>query len=257
MKNFRSLAALPILTICLAGWSAAAGVVVEAEQREAGGSEVVLQTAYYFEPGRLRVEMKTIDGDDLVLLYRSDRSVLWWIDRNAGTYSELTPNTVEQIKKRMEESRRQLAEQLAKLPPEQRQAMEEMLGAAPSEPATVTVAAQGEKVDDYTCTRYEVLEGGERRAEVWAAPPEQLKLQAGEFKTLDDMRRLSEPLAQSGPLGGLNLPAIAGFPVRVLRYDAGGMVLEERVVRAERKALDPKLFDLPRGLEKVDPLAEP
>lgn len=45
---------------------------------------------------------------------------------------------------------------------------------------------------------------------------------------------------------------IEGFPVRSLTYDGGRAVAEEKVTRAERRALEPNLFALPPGLEKTE-----
>ena len=45
---------------------------------------------------------------------------------------------------------------------------------------------------------------------------------------------------------------IEGFPVRSLLYDGGQAVAEEKVTKAERRALEPGLFTLPPGLEKTE-----
>jgi len=45
---------------------------------------------------------------------------------------------------------------------------------------------------------------------------------------------------------------IEGFPVRSLAYDGGQAVAEEKVTKAERRALEPGLFTLPPGLEKTE-----
>jgi hypothetical protein len=243
--------------------AAAAGVVVEHEQREPDSQAVTGRVTYYLDAGRLRIESQTEDGDETTIIFRADKPVAWTIDQVEKTYFELTPAEVERLRQQMEQGRRQMEEALKQMPPEQREAMEQMMGqmgtmmAAP-EPAVVRVVAEGESVSSFVCTHYEVARGGQRESEVWAAPIEDLKLRPAEYQALIDLARLFEPLSQAMPVGQLGElaalddsdEAIEGFPVRTLTYVESRPVSEEIVTRAEREDFSAELFELPRGLRK-------
>ena len=263
MKTSQACATTSVLTLCLVGIAAAAGVIVEQEQREPGSNAVTGRVTYYLDAGRLRIESQTEDGDETTIIFRADKPVAWTIDKVEGTYFELTPAVVEQIRQQMEQARQQMEEALKQMPPEQREAMEQMMGqmgammAAP-EPAVVSVIDQGETVSSFVCTHYEVTRGGQRQSEVWAAPVGDLDLRPAEYQTLVDLARLFEPLGQAvlvrqwGQLAALDNrdEAIEGFPVRTLTYVEGRAVLEEIVTRAAREEFSAELFELPQGLRK-------
>jgi len=244
------------LLVCLAGAVAQAGVVVEVEQRLPGTGAVIGRTVYHFEAGRLRVESTSEEGEEAIVIFRSDRKTAWLISPGEGTYVELTPAKVVELKKRMDAQQQEVAAELAKLPPEQRKAMEEMMSAVSGPGAALSFNAVGrdEKVDGYTCTRYEALEGESRVAEVWTASLEQLQLSAEEYEPLREMGRMLEPLGASRPLAQLmQTAALEGVPVRTVSYADGVALSEDRVVVAERRTLQASLFELPRGLRKVEP----
>jgi hypothetical protein len=256
MRTSRRVSLACVLAASLAGVCASAGVVVEVEQRLPGTGAVIGRTVYYFEAGRLRVESNTEEGDPAILIFRSDRKTAWLIQPAEGTYMELTPAKITELQKQIEARQKEQAEELAKLPPEQRQAMEELMAAVSGAPAALTfnVAGRDEKLDGYTCTRYEALEGEKRVAEVWTVALEQLKLSAEEYAPVREMGRMMEPLGASKPLAQLmQTAALEGIPVRTVSYADGVALSEDRVVGAARQTLETRLFELPRGLRKVDP----
>jgi hypothetical protein len=242
--------------VWLAGASARAGVVVEVEQRLPGTGAVMGRTVYYFDAGRLRVESTSEEGEEAVVIFLSDRKTAWLISPGDATYVELTPAKVAELQRRIEAEQQRQAEELAKLPPEQRQAMEELMAAVsgPAAALTFNAVARDEKLDGYTCTRYEALEGESRVAEVWTASLDQLQLTSQEYEPLREMGRMMEPLGAAKPLAQLMQTAsLEGVPVRTVSYADGVALSEDRVVGAERRTLEPRLFELPRGLRRVEP----
>jgi hypothetical protein len=254
-----------VLAACLTGLAAGAGVRVEQEQREPDTSAVLGLTVFYLDAGRLRIEAQTAEGDKLLVIFHSDKPVAWTIDLVEGTYYELTPAKIAKMREQMDRMQREMAEALKQLPPEQRRAAEQMMEQmgqtpGPPQPTTVRVVGRDEKVEPFVCVRYEVLQGGTREKEIWAAPLDQLQLRPEEHQTLVALVRLFEPL---GPqtlatrLSGL-APSesggekIEGLPVRTLSYENGRAFAEERVVRAERQSFDPSLFELPPGLRLTE-----
>lgn len=265
MRIHRRTVTALVLAACLSGLAAAAGVVVEQEQREPGSNAVLGRTVFYLDAGRLRIETQTQEGDELLVIFRADKPVAWTIDLNEGTYYELTPAKIAKMREQMERLQRQMAEALKQMPPEQRRAAEQMMeqmgqAPGPARPTTVRVLGREEKVDSFLCTRYEVLRDGAREEEIWAAPLEQLQIGPEEYTTLVELVRLFEPLGPQGPTSRLSSLAapesggekIEGFPVRALSYENGRAFAEERVVRAERQSFDAKLFQRPPGLRPTE-----
>ncbi len=269
MATRRGTATALVLAACLTGLAAAAGVVVEQEQREPSTNAVLGRTVFYLDAGRLRIETRTQEGDELLVIFRADRPVAWTVDLNEGTYYELTPSKIAKMREQMERMQQEMAEALKQMPPEQRRAAEQMMAQmgqtpGPPRPTTVRVLGREEKVDSFLCTHYEVLRDGAREEEIWAAPLGQLQLRPEEYKTLVELVRLFEPLGPQGPTGRLSGLAasesggerIEGFPVRALSYENGRALAEERVVRAERQSFDAELFELPAGLRPTEIDAE-
>lgn len=252
---------LCVLAVWLTGGTAAAGVVIEMEQRQPSSNAVMARAVFYLDAGRLRIEAQGEAGEDMVVIFRAEESVAWSIDRKEGTYYEFTLAEATRLSSQMEKARQQMEAQMGEMSPEERRMLEQMMGQRMGAPApiSVRVVGRGEQMGGFTCTRYEVLRGGARSAEVWTAPPEQLQIRPEEFDTLGALARLFEPLRQAAPLGargGLSaLPEgsnkMEGFPVRTLTYDEGRPVAEERVVRSARQSLAASLFELPSGLRKT------
>ncbi|HXE74477.1 MAG TPA: DUF4412 domain-containing protein [Candidatus Xenobia bacterium] len=256
VSSKRALLSIAAVWLLLAG-SAAAGVRVETEQREPGSNTALGRTVYYLDAGRLRLEAQSEEGEDIVIIFRADRSLAWLIDQRDGTYVELTPEKIARLRENLEAQRKQMEKDLAQLPPEQRAAIEQMMGGAGGA-VSYRAAGQNEKVDSFVCTRYEVLQQDERTAEIWAASLDQLHIQPAEFRTLTDLGRLLEPLGEQGPVDQIKqMRAMEGFPVRSVSYVGGTAIAEQRVVKAERQRFEAGLFDLPPGLRQTEPGQQP
>lgn len=256
MRISRMVVAAAGLSLCLAGLAATAGVVIEQEQSEPGSDTPAWRTTYFLDAGKLRIEAKSAEGEETLTIFDEARQVVWMIDRLAGTYVELTPAQVHEMQQRLEQARKEMEAELARMPPDKRQAIEEMMKGQTGGGAAITVreAGRGEKVGSYLCVRYELLTQGQRAGEVWAAPFEQLQIRDPEAKTFQALARFLEPLGQGLPGGG-RMPGgsqVQGFPVRSVTYDGERVVAEEKLVKAERRTLDPGLFTLPAGLQKTE-----
>lgn len=249
-----------VLVLCLIASPLAAGVLIEQQETSPGSTAPQGSTRMYLDAGRLRVEAES-EGSEAVVIFRADRPVAWTINRDDGTYTELTPETVAKLRQQMEQVKKQMEAQMAQMPPEQRKAVEQMMGQAMGSlsPPTVRVLGRGEQVGAYVCTRYEMLRDGARTAEIWTAPEKELNLRPEEYETLAAFARMLEPLGSRNPMtqvGGMaglepTGEKVEGFPVRTVSYVDGRAVSEQTLVRAERQTFDAGLFELPGGLRKV------
>jgi len=264
MTHPRKIALALALLAGLAGGTAAAGVVLELEEREPSSGAVVGRIVYRLEAGRLRIETRGEDDEEAIVIFRAEKPVAWIVRAAEGTYYEFTPERVAALREKMEEAEKRMAAELAKMPPAQRSAFEEMMERlghpmGEPEPVSVEVGGRGETVGEWACTRYRILRGQELEAELWTAPPEQAQLRREEFETLGALERLLAPLGAEGPvrpLGsvGAQRPGekVEGLPVRSLTYSEGEAYREEILVRVTRQDLDARLFELPPGLRRAE-----
>ncbi|MGH9803882.1 MAG: hypothetical protein ACRD4D_01825 [Candidatus Acidiferrales bacterium] len=260
----RSIAIATVLSAFLTGWAATAGVVLELEEREPGSGAVVGRIVYRLEAGHLRIETRSQDDEETIVIFRADKPVAWILRPAEGTYYEFTPERVAALRKKMQEAEQRMTAELAKMPPEQRRAFEEMMERlghqmGQPEPVSVRVAGREEKVGDYVCTRYQILRGEEMQAELWTTPPEKAQLRREEFDTVAALGRLLEPLGEEGPVRPLGTvrssgggAEVEGLPVRSLSYSEGEAYREEILVRASRQELDARLFELPANLRRAE-----
>ena len=254
----RSLLILVGLVCPLLG--AQAGVMIQQEQRVPGKEPAVAQTIFYIDAGKLRIETKTAEGKETLIIFDQAKQVVWVIDRSAGSYYELTSTQVQAMSARLNQAMQEMEARLAQMPPERRKRMEgmmkQMMGQRGGTPkVTVRELSRGERMGQFLCTRYELLTGGKLSREVWAAPLEQLQLQEAEYETFQALGRFFEPLGQRAPAsagwsGGSQ--QIDGFPVRSVTYAGQRTVAETQVLKLERRDLEANLFSLPAGLQKTE-----
>jgi hypothetical protein len=247
---------------CVA-WQAQAGTVIQQVERAVGNSPARQTVTIYLDAGKLRVEGENPGAGKYLLIFDNARQVLWMADLARGSYMEITKAQVEAMGGQMQQMMQQMQAQLAQIPPEQRAMVEQMMrqqmgnvgGNAPP-PVTVREKNRGETVGSFTCTRYEVLTGGQVTEEVCAAAPSQLKLDDSAFETFKALAEFFEPLARMAPRGGWSAPKaldqIDGFPVQTVLYEGQRPASEWVILKAEEQAVDAALFTLPGNLRKTE-----
>jgi len=262
MKIRLSHAVLCVLLGCLAR-QAQAGTVIQQVERAIGNSQARQQVTIYLDAGKLRVEGENPGSGKYLLIFDNARQVLWMADLAKGSYMEITKAQVEAMGGQMQQMMQQMQAQLAQIPPEQRAMVEQMMrqqmggmgGNAPP-PVTVREKNRGETVGPFTCTRYEVLTGGQVTEEVCAAAPSQLRLDASAFATFKALAEFFEPLSRMAPKGSWSAPKamsqIDGFPVQTVMYEGQRPASEWVILKAEEQSLDAGLFTLPGNLRKTE-----
>jgi len=269
MKARWSLGALLILSGCVAV-AARAGTVIQQAESAPGTSQPRQLVTLYVNAGKLRIEGENPASGKYVMIFDQARQVTWMADLGKGTYMEFTAaqvqgmaNQTQGMMGQMQEAMKQMESQMANMPPEQRAMMEQMMkqqmggmgnNAAPE--TTVREKAKGEKIGQFTCTRYEVLRGGQLSQEVCAAPASQLQLDPAAFATFQALAEFYEPLTSQIPKGSWAAPSgmkqIQGFPVQTVIYSGQKPESEWRLVKIENKSLDAGLFVLPANLKKTE-----
>ena len=262
------------LVLASVAGSLQAGTVIQQQERQPGSAQAGQQVTLYVDAGKLRVEGDNPGSGKYLMIFDQAKQVTWMADLAKGTYMEFTAaqvqgmaNQMQGMAGQMQEAMKQMQEQMANMPPEQRAQMEQMMkqqmggmggmggGSAPPQ-ITVREKAKGEKVGQFTCTRYEILTGGEKSQEVCAAALDQLKLDPSAFETFKALAAFYEPLTRQIPKGTWAAPTgmsqIQGFPVQTLIYTGAQPTMEWALVSIENKALDAGLFVLPANLKKTE-----
>lgn len=235
---------------------AGAGVVIQQEGIELGGSKQKQKMTLYIQAGKLRMDGE-MEGKKTAVIFDGDKQVMWMLSPDEGTYRELNGPQMEQIGQEMSKAMQQMQAQLGNMPPEQRKMIEEMIkqqtgggGAAPQ----ITVQEKGsEKVGSFNTTHYAVLSNGQLTQEVWAASTDEVHVDEADYKTFQAMARFWEPLQRNAPKGSWSAPAvqqIKGLPIKTVVYDGPRPGFEWDVVKVEQKSVDSNLFTLPAGLKK-------
>jgi len=261
-----------LLTGCLTG-SSLAGTVIQQLEFEPGNAQSRQQVTVYMDAGKLRVEGDNPSSGKYLVIFDESKQVTWMVDLAKGSYIEFTAAQVQQLADQMQgvsaqlqEAMKQMEAQMANMPPQQRAMMEQMMkqrmgGMAAAAPApaekTVREKVRGEKVGQFTCTRYEILTGGQLSQEVCAAPASDLQVDASAMETFKALAKFYEPLTRmaSSFAGNWAAPSgmdqIQGFPVQTVMYSNQKPTSEWRVEKVESRSLEASLFELPDGLKKT------
>lgn len=250
---------------------ALAGTVIQQVELKPGGNQSQQQVTVYMDAGKLRVEGDNPSSGKYLVIFDESKQVTWMVNLAKSSYIEFTAADVQRlgeqmqsVSTQMQQAMQQMESQMANMPPAQRAIMEKMMKqrmggmAAPSTAEkTVREKASGEKVGQFTCTRYEILTGGELSQEVCAAPASDLQVDASAMETFKALAKFYEPLTRVVPKAAGNWSApsgmdqIQGFPVQTITYSHQKPTSEWRVEKIETRPLEASLFELPEGLKKT------
>ncbi|RMG57485.1 MAG: hypothetical protein D6717_04730 [Gammaproteobacteria bacterium] len=231
------------------------------------------QTSFLIHDGRILMQGQGRDGSKFSSIYDSGRKQFIMIDHARKRYYTMDEQTVEKQMEMMDRARQmmkqQLEAQLKDMPPEQRKMMEQRMQAmfAKPEPAPaprVEVKDTGERRDanGIPCRVFRIIADGKPERETCVAKPRDLGLSDADYRALrsmfDYMSRMADRFASR--MGGMHrqntaelMSHIDGIPVSMKHLTKG---YESRLEGLSTDALDPSLFQVPPGFQKVDPLAE-
>jgi hypothetical protein len=262
----KSSVAMAWMTACCMGvlWAAtpppaSAGVVLTTELVDAKAE--AQQQSVPPRPGRMlldaervRMEMAPSAASETprVLIYRADRDLVWTVDEKRRTYSEMDRAV-------MQDMQAQMRANLGKMPPAQRTKMQAMLAAGEKKERdrpTITPTEREDKVGGLACREFEVSRAGKKESEVCVAEWRVAGVTKADLEVVRKLGAFQEDAFGGGQArsGGEDVLTIFdeldGIPVRVRSFRADQPRSEFRVVKIERKPLEPKLFEVPDGYTK-------
>jgi hypothetical protein len=270
MKPFRLFVCSSLSLLWLQALTA--GVLMVNTQEFLEGSKKPTTSKLRVESDRVRIETGETSGSD-VIIFRGDQQVLWIIDNKAKAYREMTKAGVERLGGQVNNLMAKMQEQIKNMPPQQRQMVEKMMksrmggmtgGAQPAR-TEYTKVAGGQKLNQWTCDKYEGVREGEKRREVWTTAPDQLGLEMSDFKVMQQMREFFESFSKFGSeapfrvgsLGAEQEGDYSGMPVRQIFYKSGRPSMKTEINEVRREEFDASLFELPEGYKKLKMIEMP
>ncbi len=259
---------LPLLALVAAAsavaWplEAADGVLI-VEKTTTGGKSETHQIQ--IEKDRMRAETGGLGGgsEKQAVIFDGARQVLWIVNLDKKTYSEMTKADVDRLGGQMAGAMAQMQEQLKNMPPEQRAQIEAMMRGrgmptgAPAAPAKPEFKRAGtEKVGKWTCDKYEGFTNNQKTSEICTVDPKDVGFAAADFeitRQLGEFFRKLVPQAaeQMFSFGKPEEQGFSGFPVKRVTGSGTRQTISE-TTDVSRQNFPASTFEVPQGFQKED-----
>ena len=245
----RNAAVFLSLTLAIPAAAVSAGVVMEYEIKSAKDSTPMVGSLQV-ETDRLRME-----NAGMVVIYRADKDLVWMINGQDKSYTELTRAALEAMAKQMAEAMKALET----MPPEMRAKMQGMMGgAADNEPETLQKLGKSETINGFPCEAYQVSKGAKVVRTAWVTPFKKFDVKASDFAVMTKMaefwKKAGGPFAKNmdktflADYSDEEKPGtLPGVPIRTV---SGDTTHEIKKVAHETIAAD--RFEVPAGFKKSE-----
>jgi hypothetical protein len=249
----KKIIVLFVIGLFLAGYSLTAGVYIKTVDIH-GDEQKENSSELFIGPDRIRVQLDKTE-EYSVIIFRHDKQVMWMINEQKKTYTEMTKEDVENLKKQMDNAQAMMAEQLKNVPEEQRKMMEEMMKNQMQQMQSANKMkieykpAGQEKIDKWKCTKYEGYTNDTKNSDIWAASWKEIGYSANDFQGLKYMGEFFEVLSEQAD-EFYNFETFNGIPVQIYEYDNGKVSTKTNIKEISTRNFDASLFNLPAGLTK-------
>jgi hypothetical protein len=264
----RSLITLAMLA---AAAPAVAGVVYQVETTDMTGSgSGTMQSTISADGPLLKMQMHGAgDGFNGEMIYRGDRREMVMVNHDEKTVMVMDEATIKAMADQISQAMAAMEQALAAMPASQRAKMEQMMKSKmpampePSAPAEIKATGDGDTINGYPTTRYDVWRDGIRQRELWIT--DWANVDGGEevAETFQQMAAFMQSMFDNLPnIGGIRsagntafayLKEMKGFPVKTREFaDSGAVEYESVLVSSEERNLDPSTFEPPKGYKQQD-----
>jgi hypothetical protein len=189
-----------------------------------------------------------------VMLFRLDREMMYTINPQEKTYSEITFAEVERqmnaMSKQLDEKMADMKKKMENLPPEQRKQLESQMGLFmksddPKQKAEVVNTGEKRTISGYPATKYVAKKGEKIVMAVWVTKEikgwGEMKSDFEQFSgRMTSLSRITDGISEA-------YRKVEGFPVQT---EIGGMT--NTVNKVERRSIPLSQFEIPAGYKKVD-----
>ena len=250
-------------------WLVAAACVTVSAPATSAGVRLVEQTTTAGEATQthqvmidkesMRVEHNAPSGDKGTVLFDGARQVIWLVNHDKKTYTEMTRADVDAMSERMAAAMAQMQEHMKHMPPEQRARMEEMmksrLGGAMATPVKITYRKVGtDTVGKWKCDRYDGYHDAQKVAELCTVDPTTLGFLPEDFevskKLAEFFRRLMPQNADNVfRLGNAEDQGFSGVPVKRM-FTVGQRQTVTELTEVTREQFPASTFAVPAGFQR-------
>ena len=245
------------------GGNAMAGTLITLDQTVNG--EPPKPQFMYLEPDRLRMTSPQSD-----MIFRGDQNKVWIVRSREHSYIELTPESMAQMRARMDASVAEIQKRMATMEPDERKQAEAFLaarGVGPNTAAAVQVsyekAGDAKKIGDWNCTPYRVAMNGGPPSDFCIATLSDLGLTRDDLKPFTSfgafMSQMGGTGAQRSPMASFDLDQMKkaigfeGFPVQTSHKSPDGAYDVETTLKSIQHQNAPGgSFDPPAGYDRMD-----
>ena len=255
--KFSVLVTVTCLAMLLVGHAAfaAQGVVIVEKTTVNGASET---HQIQITPQKMRADVTGPNGPTTVV-FDGAKQVLYMINTDRKTYSEMTKAEAEQMGAQLSGAMAQMQEALKGMPPEQRAQVEAMMKGrgipGVGAPAAKTSYKKGgtQRVGKWTCDVYEIQANEQRTGELCTVNPQVLGFTPADLavsRQLADFLRSILPQGAEAmfQVGGADV-GFAGVPVKRVTTVLGRETISE-MTDASRQDIPDSLFVVPAGFTK-------
>ena len=240
----------------VAGSAAAADGVLIVEKTTTGTSTDTSQVQ--IEANHLRAETPG-RGQKQVVIFDGAKQVMWTINPEKKTYSEMTKADVDRLGGQVSDAMARMQEQMKNMSPEQRAMMERAMQGRGLPGATAAQKTEYRKtgtdrVGKWACDKYEGYRGNEKVAEVCTVDPKTLGFAVADFNVTREFGEFFKALLPQNAdrvfaLGNAQAQGYAGIPVRRTLTIANTTTTTE-LTEVSRQTFPPATFEVPAGYEK-------
>jgi uncharacterized protein DUF4412 len=238
--------------------TAYAGAYLETTTGDPGTKQSGQVNKMWFDGGRMRTENGG-SGEGSVAIFKD--KAMYVLDPKTKSYRKIDKATVDQMATKLADARKQMQAAMANMPPERRAMMEKMMGqmggaggaAAEGPKRTLKNTGRTETVAGIKCTVWEASVGGEKSAELCAAPPGSVAGGDEMMRTLREVGEMLKGFTQSFGAGSKmdndwrDMETIKGVPILTRDFSGGKVTSETRLVVARKESIPAGQFDMPAG----------
>ena len=182
------------------------------------------------------------------IIFRLDKQLLWMLNPEEKTYSEMTFADMEKMANKGAERMAAMKERMKEMPEERRKMMEKMMGAN-DQPVEVKNTGESKTVSGYKCTKFLVLRGGEEMMSLWVTDGlKEFKPLMADWKSFSE--RMSAMTARFAKGMSDIYAKINGFPMQTT-LSVMGQTMTTSVTKVEKRTVPSGEFEVPAGYKKV------
>ncbi|MDD8018510.1 MAG: DUF4412 domain-containing protein [Bacteroidota bacterium] len=242
MKRFL----IATLLLCSAAFTFAQGLYW---QSTTDGVRTKHSEESYAVPKMFKMVRSTEAGEGSIMIARLDKQLIWNLNPEKKTYSEITFADLEKMAEKGAAKMDKMKEKMKGMPEEQRKMMEKMMGMQNDQPIEVKKTGETKSVAGYKCTKVTAVRGEEEVMTWWLTKDltgfEPLMADWKEFS-----KRMSAMTARFAKGTSEIYKNINGFPMETTMKIMNSSITTT-VTKVEKRSIPSSEFDVPAGYKKV------